>query len=96
MPKIKLPTTSPKIDMTPMVDLFSVILIFLMLTTTFRASEPAPVDTPFSISEKPTPDFDIMTIVLSADNRVFFNVDNGPDTLLSFRPKILAAMGERY
>ena len=96
MPKIKLPTNAPKIDMTPMVDLFSVILIFLMLTTTFRVSEPAPVETPFSISEKPTPDFDIMTLVLSADNKVFFNVDNGPDTLLSFRSKILAAMGERY
>lgn len=96
MPKIKLPTTSPSIDMTPMVDLFSVILIFLMLTTTFRAQEPAPVDTPFSISEKPTPDFDIMTLVLSADDRVFFNVDNGSDTLFAFRPKILAAMGERY
>ena len=96
MPKIKLPTTSPNIDMTPMVDLFSVILIFLMLTTTFRAQEPAPVDTPFSISEKPTPDFNIMTVVLSADNRVFFNVDNGPDTLLAYRSKILAAMGERY
>jgi len=96
MPKIKLPTTSPKIDMTPMVDLFSVILIFLMLTTTFRAQEPAPVDTPFSISEKPTPDFNIMTVVLSSDDRIFFNLDNGPDTLLAFRPKVLAAMGERY
>lgn len=96
MPKIKLPTKSPSIDMTPMVDLFSVILIFLMLTTTFRAQEPAPVDTPFSISEKPTPDFNMMTLVLSNDDRVFFNVDNGPDTLLAFRPKILAAMGERY
>ena len=96
MPKIKLPTKSPTIDMTPMVDLFAVILIFLMLTTTFRAQEPAPVDTPYSISEKPTPDFNIMTVVLSPDNRVFFNVDNGPDTLLSFRSKIFAAMGERY
>ena len=96
MPKIKLPSNAPAIDMTPMVDLFSVILIFLMLTTTFRAQEPAPVDTPFSISEKPTPDFNIMTLVLSADDRVFFNVDNGPDTLLAFRPKILEAMGERY
>ena len=96
MPKIKLPSNAPAIDMTPMVDLFSVILIFLMLTTTFRAQEPAPVDTPFSISEKPTPDFNIMTLVLSADDRVFFNVDNGSDTLLAFRPKILAAMGERY
>jgi biopolymer transport protein ExbD len=96
MPKIKLPSNAPAIDMTPMVDLFSVILIFLMLTTTFRAQEPAPIDTPFSISEKPTPDFNKMTLVLSADGRVFFNVDNGSDTLLAFRPKILAAMGTRY
>jgi len=96
MPKIKKPSKAPAIDMTPMVDLFSVILIFLMLTTTFRAQEPAPVDTPFSISEKPTPDFDLMTVVVSNDDRIFFNCDNGPDTLLAFRPKILAAMGERY
>lgn len=96
MPKIKLPTKSPSIDMTPMVDLFSVILIFLMLTTTFRAQEPAPVDMPYSISETPKPDANLMTVVLSADNRVFYNVDNGPDTLYQFRPKILAAMGERY
>ncbi len=96
MPKIKLPTKSPSIDMTPMVDLFSVILIFLMLTTTFRAQEPAPVDTPYSISEKPTPDFNMFTVVLSSDDRIFLNFDNGPDTLLKFRPKILAEMGTRY
>jgi len=96
MPKIKLPTKSPSIDMTPMVDLFSVILIFLMLTTTFRAQEPAPVDTPYSISEKPTPDFDLFTVVLSNDDRIFLNFDNGRDTILKFRPKILAEMGTRY
>jgi biopolymer transport protein ExbD len=96
MPKIKLPSKSPNIDMTPMVDLFSVILIFLMLTTTFRAQEPSPVDTPYSISEKPVPDFNMMTIVISNDNKVFFNIDNGEDTLLAFRQKILEAMGERY
>jgi biopolymer transport protein ExbD len=96
MPKIKLPTKSPHIDMTPMVDLFSVVLTFLMLTTTMRQPEPAPVDTPFSISEKPTPDFNTMTLLLSKDNQVFLNFDNGPDTLLKFRPKILAEMGKRY
>jgi biopolymer transport protein ExbD len=96
MPKIKLPTKSPHIDMTPMVDLFSVVLTFLMLTTTMRQQEPAPVDTPFSISEKPTPDFNTMTLLLSTDDKVFFNLDNGPDTLLKFRPKVLAEMGKRY
>jgi len=96
MPKIKLPTKSPHIDMTPMVDTFCVVLTFLMLTATMRQPEPATVDTPFSISEKPVPDFNIMTFLISPDNKVFINFDNGPDTLLKFRPKILAEMGKRY
>jgi biopolymer transport protein ExbD len=96
MPKIKLPTKSPHIDMTPMVDLFSVVLTFLMLTATMRQQEPAPVDTPTSVSEKPTPDFNTLTLILSKDDRVFLNFDNGPDTLLKFRPKVLALMGGRY
>jgi biopolymer transport protein ExbD len=96
MPKIKLPTKSPHIDMTPMVDLFSVVLTFLMLTATMRQTEPAPVDTPSSISEKPTPDFNTMTLILSKDDRVFLNFDNGPDTILKFRKKVLALMGGRY
>jgi Biopolymer transport protein ExbD/TolR. len=96
MPKIKLPTKSPHIDMTPMVDLFSVVLTFLMLTTTMRQPEPANVDTPFSISEKPTPDFNTMTFLISNDSKVFINFDNGPDTAYKFRPKILDEIGKRY
>jgi len=96
MPKIKLPTKSPHIDMTPMVDTFAVVLTFLMLTATMRQTEPATVDTPFSISEKPTPDFNMMTFLLSVDGKVFMNFDNGPDTILKFRPKILTEMGKRY
>jgi hypothetical protein len=61
-----------------------------------RQAEPAPVDTPYSISEKPTPDFNTMTLLLSKDDKVFMNFDNGPDTLLKFRPKILVEMGKRY
>ncbi|HNR42880.1 MAG TPA: biopolymer transporter ExbD [Bacteroidales bacterium] len=96
MPKIKIPHKSPRIDMTPMVDTFAVILIFLMLTATMSSPEPATVDTPFSISEKPTPDFNAMTFLISADGKVFMNFDNGPDTLLKYRPKVLAEMGKRY
>ena len=96
MPKIKLPTKSPHIDMTPMVDLFSVVLMFLMLTATMSQNEPAIVDTPSSISEKPSPNFNTMTLLLSKDDRVFLNFDNGEDTTLKFRPRILTEMGKRY
>jgi biopolymer transport protein ExbD len=96
MPKIKLGTKSPRIDMTPMVDLFVLLLTFFILTATFRPTETAPVDTPFSVSEKPMMDANVMTVLIAKDNRIFFNVDNGPDTILKFRPKILAEMGKRY
>jgi biopolymer transport protein ExbD len=96
MPKIKLPTKSPHIDMTPMVDLFSVVLTFLMLTATMRQPEPANIDTPSSISEKTAPVQNVMTIFISKDGKVFLYVDNGPDTLLKYREKILTEMGKQY
>jgi biopolymer transport protein ExbD len=61
-----------------------------------RQPEPAPVDTPFSISEKPTPDFNTFTVLISKDDKVFINFDNGEDTLLKYKPKILTEMGKRY
>ena len=82
MAKVKLPTKSPRVDMTPMVDLFSVLLIFFVLTATVKPQETAPIDMPFSVSEKTVPDANIMTVLITEDKRIFFNIDNGPDTIL--------------
>ena len=96
MPKIKPPVRTPHIDMTPMVDLFSVLLIFLLLTASFRPQEAAVITTPQSVSEKTAPNEDIMTIFISKDGKVYFNIDNGRDTSTHFRSKLIVKIGEQY
>jgi biopolymer transport protein ExbD len=96
MEKIKMKKKPPSIDMTPMVDLFCLLVIFFILTATFRPQEAVTVDTPYSVSNTTTPEQHIMTITISKDNMVFFNVDNGIDTSEHLRGKILQAMGSQY
>lgn len=96
MSKLKMPVRSPGVDMTPMVDLFSLLLTFFMLTTSFRPSEAVQVDTPSSISEKQAPDNNLITLFISKDNKVYFNIDNGKDSTSHMRGKLLKMMGDYY
>ncbi len=82
--------------MTPMVDLFSLLLTFFMLTASFRPIEAALITTPSSVSEKQGPDKNIMTLYIDQAGQVFYNIDNGQDTSLHYRQAILKQMGERY
>jgi biopolymer transport protein ExbD len=95
MPKIKLPVKSPHIDMTPMVDLFSLLLTFFMLTSSFRPQEAAIIDTPNSISEKMTPEKNVITILIDKDNKVYMNFDNGLDTTVLIRKEVLSKVAEQ-
>ena len=96
MPKIKPAVRTPHVDMTPMVDLFSVLLIFLLLTASFRPQEAALISSPTSISEKQAQDKDIMTIIIAKDGKIFFNIDNGRDSSKHTRADLLVEMGKRY
>jgi biopolymer transport protein ExbD len=96
MAKLKLPVRSPRIDMTPMVDLFALLLTFFMLTTTFRPQEPVNVDTPSSVSDKLNPERNVMTLLISKDNKVFFNLDNGRDSSKHIRIEVLENVAKQY
>jgi biopolymer transport protein ExbD len=91
MGKVKVNRASPSLDMTPMVDLAFLLVTFFMLTTIFTAKEPIEVDTPSSTSDIKLPNSDIITISITKEGNVFFNLDNKYT-----KQKLIRDIGERY
>lgn len=69
MGKVKIKRKSTLIDMTAMSDVTVLLLTFFMLTSTFLQKEPTIVYTPSSVSEEKVPVKDLVTILVSSEDK---------------------------
>jgi biopolymer transport protein ExbD len=68
---------SVRIDMTPMVDIAFLLLIFFMVTTVFRAPQAMEVNMPPSDSHVEVPMSNVMTMYVDAAENFFFRLGDG-------------------
>ena len=69
MGKVKIKRKSTLIDMTAMSDVTVLLLTFFMLTSTFLQKEPTTVYTPSSVSEEKVPIKDLVTVLVSSEDK---------------------------
>lgn len=79
------------IDMTAMSDVTVLLLTFFILTATFLPPEPFRVVTPASVMEIKIPEYNVMTVLIDLDGKVFLNIDR-PDVRL----QVLEQMASEY
>ena len=63
-----------KIDMTPMVDVAFLLLIFFMSTSQFDPPQKVPIVLPDSHSNLKVPESDVLVLAISKDNQLFWQV----------------------
>ena len=70
----KLKRVGIKIDMTPMVDIAFLLLIFFMSTSQFDPPQKVPITLPDSHSNLKVPESDVLILAISKDNQLFWSV----------------------
>ncbi len=71
--------TRVRIDMTPMVDVAFLLLIFFMSTTQFKPPEQVAVRLPSSSSEIHVPETNTIILTVNREGRVFISSERGTD-----------------
>ena len=67
-----------RMDMTPMVDVAFLLLIFFMSTSKFDPPQKVPIQLPDSHSNLKVPESDVLVLAISKDNQLLWNVGKNP------------------
>ena len=67
-----------KIDMTPMVDVAFLLLIFFMSTSQFDPPQKLPITIPDSHSNLKVPESDVLTIGVGKENQILYQLGKNP------------------
>jgi biopolymer transport protein ExbD len=73
----KLKRVGIKIDMTPLVDVAFLLLIFFMSTSQFDPPQKVPISLPDSHSNLKVPESDVMVLSISKDDQLLYNIGKG-------------------
>jgi biopolymer transport protein ExbD len=89
----------PRIDLTSLIDVVFILLIFFMVTTTFNRQSELKVDLPEASSEVEKLPKEPIRLVIDRDGRYFINgnevVNTSEDTLMTALDKALGSNRER-
>jgi len=66
-----------RIDMTPMVDVAFLLLIFFMVTTVFRRPLAMEINMPEPEAKVEVPESNVMTVYIDADEAMFYKIGKG-------------------
>jgi len=77
----KMKRVGVKIDMTPMVDVAFLLLIFFMSTSQFDPPQKVQIKIPESHSNLKVPESDVMVLSISKDNELLYQIGKSPQEL---------------
>ncbi len=78
MPAKKLRRIGIKIDMTPMVDVAFLLLIFFMSTSQFDPPQKVPISLPDSHSNLKVPESDVLILSITKDGQLLWQIGKNP------------------
>jgi biopolymer transport protein ExbD len=86
----------PEVNLTPLIDVVFLLLIFFMVSTTFEQQSRIQIELPEATAEATKPDDDSLEIIIDAQGRFFIGEEQVVNTeLKTLKGAIGKAVGER-